>query len=33
MEIEPDLTTIIATILHDSVSDGVGDLAVIEQLF
>lgn len=33
MVIEPDLTTIIATILHDTVSDGTGDFEEIGRIF
>lgn len=33
MVIEPDLTTILATILHDTVSDGIGTFDEIEKLF
>lgn len=33
MVIEPDMTTIVATLLHDSVSDGGGALPEIETLF
>jgi len=33
MIIEPDLTTIIAALLHDTVSDGSGTLEEIEQMF
>ena|GEM_PF-1494116 len=33
MEIQPDLTTIVATLLHDAVSDGSGTLPEIEKLF
>lgn len=33
MVIEPDLTTIVASLLHDSVSDGVGAFEEIERLF
>jgi GTP diphosphokinase / guanosine-3',5'-bis(diphosphate) 3'-diphosphatase len=33
MVIQPDVTTIVATLLHDVVSDGSGDLAEIGKLF
>lgn len=33
MVIEPDLTTIVATILHDTVSDGTGTFEEIEKIF
>lgn len=33
MVIEPDMTTIVATLLHDAVSDGEGTLSDIEKLF
>jgi (p)ppGpp synthase/HD superfamily hydrolase len=33
MIIEPDLTTIVATLLHDTVSDGSGALEEIEKMF
>jgi len=33
MVIEPDLTTIVATILHDTVSDGIGTFDEIEKMF
>jgi (p)ppGpp synthase/HD superfamily hydrolase len=33
MVIEPDMTTIVATLLHDTVSDGEGTLSDIEKLF
>lgn len=33
MVIEPDLTTIVATILHDTVSDGTGDFEEIGRIF
>ena len=33
MVIEPDLTTLVATLLHDTVSDGSGTLSEIEKLF
>lgn len=33
MAIEPDITTIIATLLHDTISDGNGDFDEIQKLF
>lgn len=33
MVIQPDMVTIVATLLHDSVSDGDGNLDEIEKLF
>lgn len=33
MAIEPDVTTIIATLLHDTVSDGSGNFDEIEKIF
>lgn len=33
MVIEPDLITLVATIVHDTVSDGTGTLDEIEQNF
>jgi len=33
MIIEPDITTIVATLLHDTVSDGNGTFSEIEDLF
>ena len=33
MVIEPDITTILATLLHDSVSNGTGTLEEIEDMF
>jgi len=31
--IEPDITTIVAAILHDTISDGTGKLSEIRELF
>ncbi len=33
MIIEPDITTIVASLLHDTISDGNGTLGEIEKLF
>lgn len=33
MVIEPDLTTVLATLLHDTVSDGTGSFEQIESIF
>lgn len=33
MIIEPDITTIVAAMLHDTLSDGTGKLTEIQELF